>query len=750
MKVRSRIYLSSLLTVGLISTMVVFLFIFSLKINRELEREAAVDEVVKGFIRLVLVADDFMAYPYERKSRQWNAQYEKMAGLLQADAETGTYKELVSRFHLLGKLFEKLRIEMAKNPESVVIERVMGRIRWVSHDLINHGYEIIAEKNQRVLSLQRKSTIFLFSISLLLVIVSVLTSWIIIRSIATPLKRLTRDVNQIREGNFALIPEEKRKEKTENEFGTLSRAFHAMAARLARTINELRSSESALRESEQLLNNAIDSAPIGMVLVKPDGYFFRINRAFRTITGYEEDELLKKTFQDIIHPEDHDIGEEMVHKLLSGEEKEAHFKKRYLHKNGTSLHMQLTTVLLRDDHGKPLYFFTQAVNITEQKRVEEDLRKRNDYIQAILDRMPIGFALHTIDDGVNRYVNDKFQEFYGWPKEDMATVDLFFNNVFPDPVYREKFQARVLADMESGDPDRMIWEDMPITTKSGEKRFATAFNIPLIHQNLMISTVQDTTLRKKAEDKVRQNREHLEELVEKRTSALETTNLALEAANTELKDFAYIISHDLKAPLRAVSQLSYWIREDHGDNLGDEGKEKISLLINRVKRMDGLINGILQYSRIGRTREKKEKINLNTLVHRVLDAISSPEEIDIAILNSLPTITGDPTRMEQIFQNLLSNAIKFMNRPDGIIQVRCDDEKSKWRFSVKDNGPGIDPKYHDRIFKIFQTLSSRDEQENTGIGLTLVKKIVELYGGKVWVESEVSQGSTFFFTLPKG
>ena len=168
MKVRSRIYLSSLLTVGLISTMVVFLFIFSLKINRELEREAAVDEVVKGFIRLVLVADDFMAYPYERKSRQWNAQYEKMAGLLQADAETGTYKELISRFHLLGKLFEKLRMEMAKNPESVVIERVMGRIRWVSHDLINHGYEIIAEKNQRVLSLQRKSNIILFSISILL------------------------------------------------------------------------------------------------------------------------------------------------------------------------------------------------------------------------------------------------------------------------------------------------------------------------------------------------------------------------------------------------------------------------------------------------------------------------------------------------------------------------------------------------------------------------------------------------------
>ncbi len=614
MKVRSRIYLSSLLTVALISIMVVFLFIFSLKINRELEREAAVDEVVKGFIRLVLVADDFMAYPYERKSRQWNAQYEKMADLLQADAEAGTYEELISRFHLLGKLFEKLRMEMAKNRENVVIERVMGRIRWVSHDLINHGYQIIAEKNQRVASLQRKSNIILFSISILLVIVSVLTSLIIIKSIVTPLKRLTKDVDQIREGNLTLIPEEKGIEKAENEFGTLSRAFYAMAARLARTINDLRSSESALRESEQLLNNAIDSAPIGMVLVKPDGYFFRINRAFRTITGYEEDELLKKTFQDITHPEDHEIGAEALRKLLNRETESAALQKRYVHKDGRTLHMQLNTTLLKDPEGNPLYIFTQAVDVTEKKQQEEELK---------------------------------------------------------------------------------------------------------------------------------QHREHLKELVEERTKALT-------AANTELKDFAYIVSHDLKAPLRAVSQLSYWIREDHGDKLGDEGKEQISLLINRVKRMDGLINGILQYSRIGRTREKKEKIDLNTLVHQVLGAISSPEEIDIAIENSLPTIISDPTQMEQVFQNLLSNAIKFMNRPDGIIRVRCDDEESKWQFSVKDNGPGIDPKYHDRIFKIFQTLSSRDERENTGIGLTLVKKIVELYGGEVWVKSEVGQGSTFFFTLPKG
>ncbi len=152
-------------------------------------------------------------------------------------------------------------------------------------------------------------------------------------------------------------------------------------------------------------------------------------------------------------------------------------------------------------------------------------------IKPILEKLPIGFALNTIDDGITRYVNEKFHEIYGWPEEDLATVDMFFENVFPDPVYREKFKAEVFADMESGDPDRMIWEDMPITTKSGEQRFATAYNITLIEQNLMISTVQDTTVRKSAEDELKQHKERLEDLVEKRTRELEERNKELERMN---------------------------------------------------------------------------------------------------------------------------------------------------------------------------------------------------------------------------
>lgn len=223
----------------------------------------------------------------------------------------------------------------------------------------------------------------------------------------------------------------------------------------------------------------------------------------------------------------------------------------------------------------------------------------------------------------------------------------------------------------------------------------------------------------------------------------------LESANQELKDFAYIVSHDLKAPLRAINSLGNWISSDYADKFDEDGKEQMVLLLGRVKRMHNLIDGILQYSRVGRIREKMVNVDLNKLVAEVIDAIAPPENIEIKVENKLPSIICEKTRIEQVFQNLLNNAVKFMNKPKGEIKINCVENDSYWKFSVADNGPGIEEKYFEKIFLIFQTLSPRDEVESTGIGLTVVKKIIEQYSGKVWVESKVGHGSAFFFTLPK-
>lgn len=260
------------------------------------------------------------------------------------------------------------------------------------------------------------------------------------------------------------------------------------------------------------------------------------------------------------------------------------------------------------------------------------------------------------------------------------------------------------------------------------------------YNNLLLA--RDIEKRKQVEEEIRTLNAELEQRVRARTAELE-------ASNKELRDFVYVSSHDLKTPLRGISQLAQWLVHDYADAFDEQGQEMVELLINRVKRMDGLIDGILEYSRVGNTTGKDEEINLNRLVREVIDNLAPPEQIRILIENELPIIVGDKTRIAQIVQNLLSNAVEYMDKPEGKITIGCVDEGSHWTFSVADNGPGIDSKYHEKIFQIFQTLQSRDEHESTGIGLALVKKIVELYGGKIWVESTVGQGSIFCFTLPK-
>jgi len=234
----------------------------------------------------------------------------------------------------------------------------------------------------------------------------------------------------------------------------------------------------------------------------------------------------------------------------------------------------------------------------------------------------------------------------------------------------------------------------------------------------------------------------------KRAAELEEAYKKLGNVNQELKDFAYIVSHDLKAPLRGIKTLANWILSDCADKLGDQANEQMNLLLERVERMYHLIEGALQYSRAGRVEEKQKQVNLNDLIPEIINMVVPPENITVTIENELPVIECEETHIMQIFQNLLSNAIKYMDKPQGWIKVGCVEQDDFWKFSVADNGPGIEEKHFEKIFKIFQTLSTSPDFEGTGVGLTVAKKIVELYDGKIWVESKVGEGTTFFFTLP--
>lgn len=224
---------------------------------------------------------------------------------------------------------------------------------------------------------------------------------------------------------------------------------------------------------------------------------------------------------------------------------------------------------------------------------------------------------------------------------------------------------------------------------------------------------------------------------------------SLEKSNKELDQFAYVVSHDLKAPLRTIGNLTDWILEDSIKNLDKQSQENFNLIRGRVKRMEQLINGILEYSKSTKAIEVENFFSMKEIISDAIEMVATPQDCHVEVGENMPLYYGDKTKYKQVFLNFISNAVKHNDKPQINICIKCNELDHFWRFSISDNGPGIDPKYHEKIFIIFQTLKARDEFESTGVGLAIVKKIIEEAGGKIWVESVLGEGTTFNFILPK-
>ena len=239
--------------------------------------------------------------------------------------------------------------------------------------------------------------------------------------------------------------------------------------------------------------------------------------------------------------------------------------------------------------------------------------------------------------------------------------------------------------------------------------------------------------------------------VEQKAEELARLSHALEQSNRELDQFAYVASHDLKAPLRGIANLTQWINEDLGDRLTEESENHMRLLQGRVHRMEALIDGILAYSRAGRVRSQPETVDTGALVQESLELLAPGDGVRVEVQPNMPVIEAERVPLQQVFLNLIGNAIKYTQaaRPDVLVKVTHRPTRDGYEFAVRDNGPGIAPEFHERIWGIFQTLQARDRVEGTGIGLSVVKKIVESRGGRVWVESAPGEGAAFHFSWPR-
>lgn len=477
---------------------------------------------------------------------------------------------------------------------------------------------------------------------------------------------------------------------------------------------------------------------IALLVSDQSGTITQCSKNIQSILGYTDQELLGKPLSQIQHQrveQDTSICDDTGHTDFENEQ-------MMIHNLGFLVPVAVKGSVKRDQSGRVLYCSTVIEDQREVAQSIEEKELQSRFIETTLENLPIGVAVHRTDTGERTLINPRFSEVYGWPEEALTDIDAFFECVYPDPDYRNNIKTRILDDINSGDPNRMEWKGIKITTQSGEERVINAKNIPVPEQHLMISTVQDVTLTYHAEQTLRKSKEELEGL-----------NDELTRSNRELEEFAYIASHDLQEPLRMVSQFTKMLERKFSDKIDEDAARYIQYSVEAAKRMQIMINDLLQYSRVTTASEDVQQIDANELLQRAKDMLSLRIENENGNIVStpLPMIECVPSLLERLFINLIDNSLKYRGEASPEISISSTTNNGFHIFSFKDNGIGINDDFADKIFVIFQRLHKKEDYSGTGIGLAICKRIIERHGGSIWLENKTDgqTGAHFKFTIPK-
>ncbi|NQV01893.1 MAG: PAS domain S-box protein, partial [Bacteroidia bacterium] len=542
----------------------------------------------------------------------------------------------------------------------------------------------------------------------------------------------------------------------------------------AHDITELKQAVDSLKTSEEKFRMAFDNAAIGKAIANLDGQFIKVSPAMCLMLGYDETELLTKTWMDITHPEFLDLSFQMSEKLMKGENPSIYFDCKFLHKNKTTVWINLNIVLARDTTGNPLFFIGDMVNITEQKRISEELNYRNEIVRKFLtvsdEEMFHAVLKITLDAmespyGVFGYIDQKGDLIvpsmtrHIWDKCNVPEKDI----VFPHDSWGDSTWPTAIKQKKSN-----FTNEKSTNTPAGHINITRHITVPILYQSRVIGllqianketnyTSQDVELLEILAETIapilaarleRNQEEECRTLAEK---SLEEKVLELERSNKELEQFAYVASHDLQEPLRMVSSYTQLLEKRYKDKLDEDAHDFIGFAVDGANHMQRLINDLLDYSRVTTRGNPFKKLDLSSIMGQVIVNLQQKiSETQAFIVNEeLPFVKGDESQLIRLFQNLIDNAIKFKGEESPRITINAKTEDKSVTISVQDNGIGIDEVYSDRIFTIFQRLHTKDKYPGTGIGLAICKRIVERHGGTIWFESEEGKGTTFWFTLKR-
>jgi len=487
---------------------------------------------------------------------------------------------------------------------------------------------------------------------------------------------------------------------------------------------------------EEQFRALYETASTLVAVLDPSGRLLFANTAFRRAIASADLPLSKASLLDYIHPHDHAACQSWLLKCRSGHSTQP-VRLTLLGAENRQFPVE-ASASLRTEPGQPPVLHGFFFDLSEQERAAEAHRQTSELFQLVSQHAPCGVFI-TDAAGRLRYTNHRWR----------AQADLLHVNE-PKGVWWQMVHPidrdRVLAQWQSAQQAaHEFTAEFRVNGPDKDPRWIRARIAPSWTKDgrvdCCVGIAEDITLQRQADEVLRRAHDQLEELVQQRTEQLES-------ANRELNDLIYAVTHDLKAPLGGIGRLSEFLAMDYAPKLDSGGNNLVNEIQTRVRKLHAIIEGILVYNRVGRTADADRDVDLNEMIPEITRLLDPPPNVSVLVPEPLPSINGAPHQIRQVFQNLLDNAIKFSDKPEGRIRILSRREGAAWEFSVIDNGPGIPARFHEKVFRLFQRLDLLPNRPGAGVGLAVIKRIIESRGGQIHLMSEEGNGTTFRFTWP--